>query len=95
MTAGRVGADITQPDVQGDQHPSGCGGGGHHLRVGRAAQPLLADSVDVVTGPAKMAADEAGRFSSSLNFTATAAAAAAPRALAPHRKRPPRARPQY
>jgi hypothetical protein len=50
MTARRVGADITQSDVQRDQHPSSGGSGGHHLRVGRAAQPLLADGVDVVTG---------------------------------------------
>jgi hypothetical protein len=47
MIAVRVGADTTQPDVQRDQHPSS---GGDYLRVGRAAQPLLADGVNVVTG---------------------------------------------
>jgi hypothetical protein len=39
MAAGRVGADVTQSDVQRDQHPFGCGSGGHHLGIGRAAQP--------------------------------------------------------
>jgi hypothetical protein len=41
MTARRVGADVTQPAVQGDQDLSCRGGCGDNILVWRAEQALL------------------------------------------------------
>lgn len=50
MAAGRVGADVAQSNIQGDEDPFCRGGGGHHFRVRRAGQSLLANGVDIMTG---------------------------------------------
>ena len=94
MTAWRVGADVTEPAVQGDQDPSRLGGCGDNISVRRADQALLNDGIDVMADAGKMAADETGRFSSSLNFTVTAAAGATLRAPVRRRRRQPLVRPR-
>ena len=50
MTAGRVGTDVTQPAIQGDQDPSLCGGRDDDISVRRTDQALLSDGIGIVTG---------------------------------------------
>ena len=93
VTAWRVGADVTEPAVQGDQDPSRLGSCGDDVPVRCADQALLSDGVESWPTLVKMAADETGRFSSSLNFTVTVAAGATLCAPVRRRRRQPRARP--
>jgi hypothetical protein len=61
MAAGRVGADIPEPAIQGDQDPSGCGGCSDNILVGRPSQSLVGDSVDVVARAGKDCSGRGGK----------------------------------
>ena len=67
MAAWQVGADVTQPAVQGNQDSFRCGGCGDNVSVRCADQVLVSDGIDIVARTGQIAADETGRFSSSLN----------------------------
>lgn len=49
MTARRVGAEVAQATIQGDEHPF-LRSGGNHVTVGSSGQALRGDGVHVVAG---------------------------------------------
>ena len=52
MAAGRVGADISQSSVWGDQDPPCRRGGGDHVRICRTGQPLASGAATPLTASA-------------------------------------------
>ena len=58
VTARRIGTDITQPDIQGDQDPASSGGRRDDMRVRSAGETFGGNGVDIMARAGK---DGAGR----------------------------------
>ncbi len=69
VTAGRVGAGVTETEVEGDEGALVSDCSSEYGGVGVANEALVGDSVDVMTKRTQRRLDGDGDVSSSLSFT--------------------------